>query len=78
MTKSKVKMNFPKTVEGKLDLIWDRCKRNMSDFSYYEKDGHWLAGDRSYDSGPLANAFTRAVIEDFANLKPTAKNEQKL
>lgn len=28
----------PKTVEEKLDLIWERCKRNMSDFSTYETE----------------------------------------
>lgn len=38
MTNQILKNNFPKTVEGKLDLIWDRCKRNMSDFSTYETE----------------------------------------
>ena len=63
--------NFAKTVEKKLDLILDRCKRNMSDFSTYETEmieiRKNVAENNSDEDSPLFKTYIRhlEVIDKY-------------
>lgn len=62
-----LRKDFPKTVEEKLDLIWNRCKKNMSDFSDYETEiieiRKKVAENNSDPDSPLFRTYIRHLEE---------------